>query len=350
MQDASNDGSKKQFDTFETNFFQQGEDSASIPVEVEHFDELDGGGKHFFLSRQSLSSIAIVSTCVAVLACIALWRSNSQASALAAASVLSTAVAPVRTAAMVPSPAPMAVPTKLQPAQPTPGQDSTAPSAAVKVEPVPTGSPVAVHAEPVSNDPAPAQMNPNSAAKAEAIPATVPALVPQATPVVAKNENIPPAMPTPIKVETTPPAPAHGTVAEQPSQDSRDKLAAEAAPATQPGADDARSRCKKAIGGKRNGEILDLCPDVFARDPSAAYIAVALARIEFDRGRYAPACAWGKRAIAANPDIADAYVFVGGAEQNAGHGKSAKEAYAHYLKLAPSGRYAADLRAIVNSL
>jgi tetratricopeptide (TPR) repeat protein len=167
---------------------------------------------------------------------------------------------------------------------------------------------------------------------------------------MAKNEDIPPATPPPINAETTPPGPVHGTVAEQPSQDSRDKLAAEAAPAAQPSADDTRSRCKKAIGGKRNREILDLCPDVFARDPRAADIAVALARIEFDRGRSAQAYAWGKRAIAANPDVADAYVFVGGAEQNVGHGKAAKEAYAHYLRLAPSGRYAADLRAIVNSL
>ena len=46
----------------------------------------------------------------------------------------------------------------------------------------------------------------------------------------------------------------------------------------------------------------------------------------------------------------DAYVFVGGAEQSAGHRKAAKEAYKHYLQLAPGGRYAADLRAIVGSL
>jgi hypothetical protein len=43
-------------------------------------------------------------------------------------------------------------------------------------------------------------------------------------------------------------------------------------------------------------------------------------------------------------------VFVGEAEQNAGHTKAAKEAYAHYLRLAPSGRYATDLRAVQRSL
>ena len=88
----------------------------------------------------------------------------------------------------------------------------------------------------------------------------------------------------------------------------------------------------------------------FTADPGVAEIAVVLAKIEFDRGRSAQALAWSKKAIAADPDAADAYVFLGGAEQNAGHGKAAKLAYQHYLHLAPAGRYAADLRAIVNSL
>jgi predicted TPR repeat methyltransferase len=62
------------------------------------------------------------------------------------------------------------------------------------------------------------------------------------------------------------------------------------------------------------------------------------------------ALAWGKKAIAADANAADAYVFIGGAEQTAGHGKAAKEAYQHYLQLAPKGRYAADIRAIVGAL
>jgi tetratricopeptide (TPR) repeat protein len=104
------------------------------------------------------------------------------------------------------------------------------------------------------------------------------------------------------------------------------------------------------MSSKRSREILDLCPVAFTSSPGGAEIAVALAKVEFDRGRSAQAYAWGKKAIAANPDLADAYVFIGGAEQSSGHGKAAKEAYEHYLRLAPSGRYAADLRAIVNSL
>jgi Tfp pilus assembly protein PilF len=115
-------------------------------------------------------------------------------------------------------------------------------------------------------------------------------------------------------------------------------------------ASDAQSRCQKAISGKHNKDILTVCPDAFAADSSAADIAVALAKIEFDRGRTAQASDWGRKALAADPNAADAYVFIGGAEQSAGHRKAAKEAYKRYLQLAPGGRYARDLRAIVGSL
>ena len=113
---------------------------------------------------------------------------------------------------------------------------------------------------------------------------------------------------------------------------------------------EARDRCEKAISDRRNKEILAACAQAYETDPSAAGVAVTLAKIEFDRGRTAQALAWGKKAIAANPNTADAYVFIGGAEQSAGHGKAAKEAYKHYLQLAPGGRYASDLRAIVGTL
>jgi Tfp pilus assembly protein PilF len=124
----------------------------------------------------------------------------------------------------------------------------------------------------------------------------------------------------------------------------------EAKPAAQAVALEVVDRCKKAMNERRNKDILATCPDAFAADPGAADIAVVLARIEFDRGRASQASAWGKKALAADPNAADAYVFIGGAEQSAGHGKAAKEAYKRYLQLAPNGRYAADLRAIVGSL
>jgi Tfp pilus assembly protein PilF len=96
--------------------------------------------------------------------------------------------------------------------------------------------------------------------------------------------------------------------------------------------------------------LLSVCSDAFAADPSAADVAVILAKAEFDRGRAAEAMAWSQKALAADPNAADAYVFIGGVEQSAGHKKAAKEAYKRYLQLAPGGRYAGDLRAIIGTL
>ena len=75
-----------------------------------------------------------------------------------------------------------------------------------------------------------------------------------------------------------------------------------------------------------------------------------LAKTEFDRGRASQATTWARKAVAIDPDASDAYVFIGSAEQNAGHSQLAKAAYQRYLQLAPRGRYAADLRAVLKSL
>jgi tetratricopeptide (TPR) repeat protein len=122
-------------------------------------------------------------------------------------------------------------------------------------------------------------------------------------------------------------------------------------PAPRPPSDDDVQRiCRKAMADKQRKQILSVCEAAFAANPHAADIAVLLAEIEFNRGRIAQASAWSKKAIAADPNVADAYVFVGEAEQNARHNKAAKDAYSHYLRLAPGGRYASDLRAVLRSL
>ncbi|HEY5284194.1 MAG TPA: hypothetical protein VIM14_15495, partial [Polyangia bacterium] len=84
-EDVSGEVVKKHFDAFETDFFQQGEDCAGVLIDADRFDEGDGEGKSFLLSRQSWRAIAIVSTSVALLACLALWRSNSRLTVFAAA-------------------------------------------------------------------------------------------------------------------------------------------------------------------------------------------------------------------------------------------------------------------------
>jgi Flp pilus assembly protein TadD len=167
---------------------------------------------------------------------------------------------------------------------------------------------------------------------------------------VAAQPQPEPAAPVAVQPKAEPEAPAVLPV--------KVALAAEAPTAEKPvpaaapvatGAADARARCKEIASSRRQKDLVSVCSDAFAADPTAD-VAVILAKAEFDKGRSAQALAWSQKALAADPNAAEAYVFLGGAEQNAGHNKAAKEAYKHYLQLAPSGRYASDLRVIVGSL
>ena len=289
---------KGHFDTFETKFFEQGDDGSKQAVEVERFDDLDEAprARSFAPSRQLLLATVIGSASLAVLGCVALWRSGHVGTKTAVATV--TPAEPVGTAAPAAPPEPAAAPAAMAP--------------------VPA-------ADPVGAVPAPA-------------PAVVPAAPSGPAVAAAATAAVPAAKPE------TEPAPAAPAVPAAKPEGEPDPVAAASNSVSM------RDHCKQAIKEKRGKDILSACAEAFAADPSAADLAVAVARVEFDRGRSAQALVWGKKAVAADPNAADAYVFIGGAEQNAGHGKAAKEAYRHYLQLAPGGRYAGDLRAIVGRL
>jgi hypothetical protein len=276
---AAADNPKQHFDTFETHFFQQGDEVGQAPGQ-DLFEEIDRSARATrpWLSRPSLIGIATLSSALAFLACVALGKSN------APAALATTPVAHVAKAAPAPVPVAPAV------------AGPTAPAAA----------------EPVAAIPAPA-----------APAAPEPAAAPEATAAAGAAEQ---------------PTPAKGELAEPQSG---------AQPAL---ANDTSDRCKQAIQQKRGKQILAMCPAAFAEDTTDATIAVALAKVEFDRSHFTQAHTWARKAIAINPASAEAYVFAGGAEQSQGHGKAAKESYLNYLRLAPSGRYAAELRTIVNSL
>ena len=298
---SSRGGSKSHFDTFETKFFEQGEqseiDSARLAVEVERFDDLDAfKPRRLSPSRRFVMSVAIGSASLALVASIVLWRGGGHASS---------------------SYSPEAV--VAQPYQPTPATEPAPPPA---LNPAPAA---VAPAQPVALAQANPTENPPSAATDDQ--AVAPAPTPTAAVVVAA------------------PAVAEAAEAKPMLADTKTAPAADAP--------DAQARCAKAMQSKRTKDVLAACPDALSADPAAptaAAIAVTLAKIEFDRGRVAQASMWSKKALAADPNAADAYVFLGGAEQTAGHGKAAKEAYKRYLQLAPTGRYAADLRAIVGAL
>jgi len=306
---------KKHFDTFETHFFQQG-DEAELSGAYDIYEEPDMRIKRW-LPYRVLLGISAVSTAVAVIACIALWRNK------APAPVGSIVVAPQQTAP------PLVVP-------PAPS------SATVIAASVPTSAPPAPPAPP-----APAAVGP----VAEEIP--VPAA--QAAPVVVLPSALPSAPPVaaqPAAVKAEEPAAPTLAKVEEPTADA-DKAKAEAPVAAAPAPvaeNDVRSRCRQSIRARRARDIVTVCSAAFEQDSADVDAAVAVAKVEFDRGRTAQAYTWSKKVIAVNPATADAYVFAGSVEQSQGHGKAAKEDYQHYLRLAPSGRYAAEIRSIVNSL
>jgi tetratricopeptide (TPR) repeat protein len=170
--------------------------------------------------------------------------------------------------------------------------------------------------------------------------ATQPA--PVERPMAAQTEVVA-EVPTQVPAKYPAPAPAAARSLPSPPQATVGAVAA-------PVADDALDACNKAFDQHRTKDVLSVCTQVFESTPTSAKVAVILAKTEFDRGRPRQALDWAKKAIAIDADHADAYVFLGGAEQAAGRSAAAKAAYKRYLQLAPQGRYALDLRAVLASL
>ncbi len=171
-----------------------------------------------------------------------------------------------------------------------------------------------------------ARRNAEPATAANQVPTAVPAYVAPTPPVAAapQPEAAEPA-------EPSPPQAAAGTLAAQPESSTFES-------------------CKKAYNRHRGKDVLAKCGRAFADDPRSAEIAVMLAKTEFDRGHFRQALDWAKQTLALDENQADAYVFLGGAEQASGHAAAARTAYQRYLQLSPKGRYAADLRAVLGSL
>jgi tetratricopeptide (TPR) repeat protein len=144
----------------------------------------------------------------------------------------------------------------------------------------------------------------------------------------------------------SPPLAVAGAIA-PPSTEATLQASQGAAPGTSPPVIES---CRKAFRDRRAKDVLQTCALAFTQDPRSADVAVMLAKTEFDRGRARQALDWAKKAVAIDENHADAYVYMGGAEQAAGHSAAAKSAYKRYLQLAPRGRFAADLRAVLLSL
>ena len=202
-------------------------------------------------------------------------------------------------------------------------------------------------------------------------PATVPAanVLPATveTPVVAEAPTVLPAAaappPGPSPFTTSPavvaaepaiakakaaPVVATEEAAASPSAASPQKAAvADAVPES---FDTLLARCREATGHARWGAARAACAAAQQVRPDSPDVLTRLAEIALNRGQERIAMRLASAALVADPGFADAYVIVGSLEQGANRNEQARAAYSRYLKLAPSGRFASDLRAILTTL
>jgi CheY-like chemotaxis protein len=190
------------------------------------------------------------------------------------------------------------------------------PAASATIEPAsPAAAPVAPVLEPIAHVPAP--------------PAVPPALA--AAPIVA------------------PPPAAAAAKAGQPATAVAAPGSAEPAPETSPFAQ-LLEACQTAFNAGRMKDATVACTAAKESNPESAQALGLLSHAEFNRNHRKEALSWAERTIKIDPKLADAYVIIGGVQQDAGHAAEAKAAYRRYLELAPKGQYASDLRAIIETL
>lgn len=114
--------------------------------------------------------------------------------------------------------------------------------------------------------------------------------------------------------------------------------------------DDDIAACRAADDKGRIKDVLVVCRKVMEAQPDQPDALLALARAALERGRPGYCLDLATRAVAARPDLADAYALIGTVEQERGRIAVARTNYKKYLELAPRGRYAADLRAVLAGL
>jgi tetratricopeptide (TPR) repeat protein len=89
----------------------------------------------------------------------------------------------------------------------------------------------------------------------------------------------------------------------------------------------------------------EACARAFEADPKNAALALAVAQAQHAHARLAEGAEWARRALALDPNAAEAYVIIARADKEAGRPEEARAAYQHYLELAPRGWHRAEARA-----
>jgi hypothetical protein len=89
----------------------------------------------------------------------------------------------------------------------------------------------------------------------------------------------------------------------------------------------------------------EACARAFEADPTNARLALAVAQAEHAHAHVARAAEWAERALALDPNAAEAYVIIARAHAESGRDDDARAAYQHYLDLAPRGWHRPEARA-----
>jgi hypothetical protein len=108
--------------------------------------------------------------------------------------------------------------------------------------------------------------------------------------------------------------------------------------------------CLRARNQEVSRRVVAACERALPLASAGARAAVlgVLARAALEQGRFGRAGELARQALALDPGLAEAYAYLGFAEAEAGRREAALAAYRQYLALAPHGRLAHDIQAIVS--
>jgi tetratricopeptide (TPR) repeat protein len=112
----------------------------------------------------------------------------------------------------------------------------------------------------------------------------------------------------------------------------------------------ARQICKSELTRERVAKALAACRRVVDAEPRSADALVLLAQANLIAGHESETLRLARLAAGIDPRCAEAFLLIGNVEQTLGRKADARAAYQAYLRLAPHGAYAADVRAIVPTL
>jgi hypothetical protein len=208
-------------------------------------------------------------------------------------------------------------------AMPEPAARPTAPTPEAAPAPTPAVPVAAVTVPPPPSKPAPppAPPAPAVAVAAPAAPAAAPEAVAAPKPAPPAPKPAPPATTTPVVAGPPPP----------------DTFAADVL------------SCRSALNAGKIKTAVAACQRAIDARPTAAEPLALLAEAEFTRGRGREALRLANAAVASDPRCADAYVIIGGVQQDLGHREEAFAAYRRYLSISPRGSHAGELRALLAS-